>query len=311
MKELINIIENKVLFDKRLAFARALFAISALLTIIFNDTSELINKDLLNISPNIFRPDIYLYSISIFTIFSPFAAKIISISILVFAISGFLPQISCILQSWVHISMCNSIIVMEGGDQIAANLVLLLVPICLFDNRVNQWSEVKNIITPLRKGINVFFNIYFFLILLQVAVIYLHAGIGKLYNDEWKNGSCMYYWISNNVFGAPKWIQYFLKPFTLSFFAPIISWSVIFLELGLFACILSTSRKIKKTFLLLGIFFHLNIMIVHGLVTFFFAMFGSLILYLDNENYILSVLIKLKKKLIKTLLKPFVLYKII
>ena len=109
---------------------------------------------------------------------------------------------------------------------------------------------------------------------------------GKLYNNEWKDGTCAYYWFTNNVFGAPLYLQKFYNLLTLSSFTPIITWSVIILELGLFACILATNKNIKKTFLILGLLFHFSIAITHGLVTFFCSMAAALILYLDDENKI-------------------------
>ncbi|MGV4439774.1 DUF5808 domain-containing protein, partial [Ornithobacterium rhinotracheale] len=216
--------------------------------------------------------------------------------ILLFVTTGYFPKISSILQAWVHLSICNSFISIEGGDQIASNLSLLLIPICLLDKRKNQWQNSNYSNNDSYKLTNIFTNIYFFLISLQVSVIYLHAAVGKIYTDGWKNGTCLYYWFTHNVYGAPLPLQKIYSLFTLSSFAPIYTWSVIIFELGLFACILATNKFIKYSFLFLGIIFHLSIAITHGLITFFFSMCGALILYLDSNNYIYKFFNNMKNK---------------
>jgi antimicrobial peptide system SdpB family protein len=224
-------------------------------------------------------------------LFDVHIAKWICITLLLFAISGLLPQLSILLQTWAHTSICNSFFELDGGDQIAANMCLLLIPICLLDKRINAW---KNTDLGLRLNINIFCNVFFFLLMLQVAVIYFHAGAGKLNVEEWLDGTCIYYWTTNNVFGAPEFIQPFLNLFTLSGAAPILSWGVIFLELSLFGCLFATNVKIKRLFLLLGILFHFSIFVVHGLASFFLSTSGALILFLDSENYIFNKLSGLK-----------------
>ncbi|WP_343615503.1 sporulation-delaying protein SdpB family protein [Flavobacterium sp.] len=281
MKHFILLLEQKKLFTERIAFARLLLAISALLTLLFNDIKYITNFNLLLTNENTFTTIIFFKQYSIFSLWPPLVAKSISIIILLTVLTGYIPQLTCFFHTWVHLSICNSFLGVDGGDQIASNLSLLLIPLCLFDNRINQWKNSKE-----RKTINVFFNVYYLLILLQVAIIYLHAGMGKLYNIEWRNGTCVYYWFTNNVFGAPLYLQKIYNTITLSDLSPIITWMVIILELGLFACILATSQKIKRFFLILGLLFHFNIIFVHGLVTFFFSMAAALILYLDDENIV-------------------------
>ncbi|MBF4472903.1 hypothetical protein [Flavobacterium sp. HJJ] len=284
MNQYITLLEQKGIFNERLALVRLLLAISALLTIIFNDVKYITDFSLMVPDEATFATIVFFKKFSIFSLFSPILAKFFSILILVSVIIGYLPQLTCFFQAWIHLSICNSFLGVDGGDQIASNLSLLLIPICLFDNRLNQWkSQTKNE-TNIRKAINVFFSCYFFLIILQVAVIYLHSAVGKLNSTEWKDGTCAYYWFTNNVFGAPIYMQKFYNFITLSYFAPIITWSVIILELLLFACVLVTDKKIKKSFLIFGILFHFSIAITHGLITFFFSMAASLILYLDSEN---------------------------
>jgi antimicrobial peptide system SdpB family protein len=306
MNDIITNLENKTIFTSRLAFARSLLALNALLTIVFNDIDMITDTRLLGLQSAIPADMLLFNSINIFKVTGNDWGKVISIAILLFAFSGYFPRISIFLQAWVHLSICNSLIVIEGGDQIASNLCLLLIPICLFDKRTNQWINYTKEQLSHLKNRNIFFNVYYFLILLQVSVIYLHAGTGKLMQDDWLDGTCMYYWTTNNVFGAPLFLQEIYNIITLSIFAPVFTWSIIFFELGLFACILSSSKRTRHFFLAGGILFHFGIFITHGLIEFFFASSAALILYLDSENIILTRLISAKDQFKRLLKKTFI-----
>ncbi|WPO91736.1 hypothetical protein [Chryseobacterium sp. HR92] len=288
MKAIINYLENNLIFNQKIILARCFLAFGALLILLFNDSYEISNIDIGLLADRIENK--FSIDFSIFSFFSPPIAKAICIFILLFVFTGYLPQLSCFLQAWVHLSICNSFVIVEGGDQVASNLSLLLIPVCLFDTRINQWNKERINLSLYLKNRNVFFGVYYFLIRLQVAVIYLHAGVGKLYKEDWRDGTGLYYWLNNNIFGAPDFILKYLNILTLSSFSPVISWSIIFLELGLFACILATNRRILMLFFFLGVLFHFCIFILHGLMSFMFPMIGALILYLDKNNDVYNYL---------------------
>jgi antimicrobial peptide system SdpB family protein len=297
MNDVISYLENKNIFTSRLAFARTLLAINALLLLLFTDFNLATDFALLDLGSSMPNDIVPFKAISIFELIGSGWGKIISIIILLFVITGYFPKISIFLQAWVHISICNSVTIIEGGDQIASNLCLLLIPICTFDSRNNQWNEYNKEQIINRNHYNIFFNIYYFLIVLQVSIIYLHSAIGKLCQQDWLDGTCLYYWTTHNVFGAPLFLQKIYSVITLSSFVPVFTWGVIIFELGLFACILATNKYIKRFFLLGGILFHFGILVTHGLVGFFFSMFAALVLYLDTKNEILFKIIQLKNKL--------------
>jgi antimicrobial peptide system SdpB family protein len=298
MNDLISQLETKRVFINRIAFVRLLLALNALLLLLFTDITRAADYSLLDVQgvqDSLFKP------LSVFAIFGDIQGKWISIFILLFVVTGYFPRISIFLQVWVHLSICNSLIIIEGGDQIASNLSILLIPFCVFDPRNNQWSQAP--VGFLNKNANIFLNIYSFLVRLQVAIIYLHAATGKVVQADWLDGTCLYYWTTNNVFGTSIPLQRIFNYLTLSDFAPVLSWSVIFFELGLFACILATQKNVRRFFLFSGILFHFSILVTHGLVEFFFSMCAALILYLDWENQIqtrLSNLFHLSKGFLKS-----------
>jgi antimicrobial peptide system SdpB family protein len=115
---------------------------------------------------------------------------------------------------------------------------------------------------------------------LQVAVVYLHASVGKMKVEEWTNGTAVYYWFLHPVFGAADWLRPVLVPLLMSPVpVTVLTWGAVILELILFAG-LFMERRHRRWLLWVGLAFHFGIVLVHGLVGFFFAMAGALILYL-------------------------------
>jgi len=56
------------------------------------------------------------------------------------------------------------------------------------------------------------------------------------------------------------------------------------LELFLFSCMFIHNKKVKRFAWYLGITFHLGIIFIHGLISFFFSMLGALTLYLITKK---------------------------
>lgn len=281
MNEIIAALRSKELFTSKIAFGRSILALSSLLTILFNDSSIISNSSLVTASP--------FAHLSLFSLTSFHTGSVISVLILLFVLSGYLPQISAILQAWVHLSILLSFTIIEGGDQVASNLSILLIPVCIADPRINQWRDYKKQPLYYRR---LFLNVYYFLVQVQVAIIYLHSAVGKINRPDWRNGTCMYYWITDNTIGAPLWLQRIYEPLLLSKYVPLFAWTVIFIELGLFACLFSTNTYVRRLFLFLGIMLHAGIAFTHGLMSFSIIMIGALILYLDKNNTVFRVVTK-------------------
>src|SRR5690606_18091595 len=133
MNRILDYLKVNHLYNSRIALARVFLALNAMLTLLFNNIEQISNTNILGENANISTK---LFAIQHYTIFSIFGYKLgtfISIVILLIVFTGYLPRITILLQTWVHISLCNSLILVEGGDQIASNLSLLLIPICILD----------------------------------------------------------------------------------------------------------------------------------------------------------------------------------
>lgn len=110
---------------------------------------------------------------------------------------------------WLAISFLYVSPVIEGGDQLNVIVTLLLIPVTLTDNRKNHWQGQIDTDRPKLKIVT---WMLFYLISLQVALVYFQAGVAKLDVVEWANGTAVYYWATHNIFGVNE------------FFFPFINW---------------------------------------------------------------------------------------
>ena len=202
--------------------------------------------------------------------------RIICIAVLILVISGFLPQVTSVLHAWVAFSIASSISIPERGDQIAAILALLLVPICLGDPRVNHWMPGRRgtRLIGVRTGAAVVFLVA---AKVQVAVLYFYSGAGKLFQTEWAEGTALYY-IGQGFFGSSGlFLQLivFVTSIPLALF--VLTWGTMALEIALAALPLLRGR-LRVAVALLGAALHLGIIVFIGLWSFQITMFGALIL---------------------------------
>ena len=261
-------------------FARTLIASATALTLLFNDTSTL------------FRPGVGVEDVPIcagvraagaFCIGAPHldVVRWLSIAALLVVASGWRPRWTGLVHAWVAYSVQANALAIDGGDQIASILALLLVPVTLADDR--RWHWLPRTATPtsareLEKRLVA--RMFFALIRLQVAGIYFHAAVAKFAVPEWADGTVLYYWLNHPTFAAPAWMMPLLGPLLRNgTTVALATWGVLAVEYALSAGLFA-ARKHWRTLLLLGIGLHAGIAVLHGLTTFALTMFGALVLYL-------------------------------
>ncbi len=261
--------------------ARSLLGLGTLLTLCFNDV-DILFKSVAGIMdcPLCYDPA----KISIFCLFKPYSlniAKLISVFILLLVISGWKPRLTGILHWWVTFSLFSTSNLLDGGDQVANVLTLLLVPLTLTDSRNYHWDKIEY-----NKKQNPYLlilaNITLIVIGMQVAMIYLHSAIGKMGVKEWLDGTALYYFFQDPLFATiPSFI---LSLFKFPFILTSISWLVMIFELSIFICLFIPRNK-RILFLYLGILFHLLITIIFGLFSFLCSMAAALILLLGPKEF--------------------------
>jgi antimicrobial peptide system SdpB family protein len=204
-------------------------------------------------------------------------ARWAAVVLLLVVASGWRPRVTGVLHWWVSLGLFSSAVMVDGGDQCAAVLTLLLVPVTLTDPRTWHWQKMPARVDE--KAVLVARGALA-LVRLQVAGIYFHASVGKLAVEEWANGTALYYWLLDPSIGAARWLSALIRPLLLcSAFVTLLTWSVLVLELLLFLGLVMPKPR-RNALLIAGIALHAGIMVVHGLISFGLTMVGALVLYL-------------------------------
>jgi antimicrobial peptide system SdpB family protein len=256
-------------------FARSILAAGMLLTLMFNNIPSLLTNDNLQTYA---VPTLH-NRLNFFLLFQPahmLQMQFLAIIILLITISGYFIGLTSLLNFWIAASFYFLKPLNVGGDNINMLLTLLLIPVCLFDERKNHWHPAVTKENPNRLVQYIFLA----MIKLQVAYIYFDAVLKKLQVKDWRNGKMIYYWFTDNFFGFDKAFTKYADPFlTNSSFLLILSWGSIILESIIVLGIIFSQRH-KLLLLKFAITFHLLIMLIHGFSSFFFAISGGLLLSL-------------------------------
>lgn len=286
-------IAGKNYYTNTYSVARALLAIGTLITLLFNNKYVLFPEHL-------YRSNELLYFVKDYNLFfivgyeNIWIAKSIAIVVLFSVIAGIYPRVTGILHWYISFCFLNASTLVDGGDQITAVIAFLLIPITLMDNRTNHWS--KEVIKSKYKNFAAY--CIFVVIELQMAIVYLQAGIEKPYKvSEWLDGTAFYYWANNNVFGSSDFVLSILNPILeIPFFVSLMTWGVVLFEISLFGMFF-VDREKRKKFLKYALMFHIFIILFHGLISFFFAMAGGLIIYLlpKDKNITIPSVFRIKK----------------
>lgn len=280
MDKLLNYLKSNSVHTPALAVARMLLALGMLLTLLCNDMGIIANHSYPALPDyhalHTTATSVPLKQLDLFMIMPPGIAKGIVIAILLLVMTGLAPQITSVLHLIACFSCHNYFLVVNGGDEVAFVMSLLLIPLCLTDPRLNQWQRSKTAI-PSRRNITA--NIALLVIQIQAAYVYLSAGYGKLSSPVWRQGTAVYYYTSHYRLGAAGWLQHVNEWITLSPLVKMLSWGVIGFELLLAMCLFFPPR-IRHRFFIPALVFHFLIIINFGLISFFFSMAGMLVLYL-------------------------------
>lgn len=204
----------------------------------------------------------------------------LAVLLLLIVASGWRPRWTGVVHWWVSYSIVAAVPLVDGGDQIATILALLLLPVTLTDPRRWHWEAIERHEPSPRYRSRLIAWSALALIKVQVSFVYFHAAVGKLQVEEWSDGTALYYWLSDPLFGLSPWAEPLVVPVLHSaLLLPLVTWGSILLEALLFAAIVATPG-IQRALLWAGVVFHLLIAILIGIPSFSIAMVGALILYL-------------------------------
>ncbi|WP_171006263.1 hypothetical protein [Chryseobacterium sp. 2VB] len=272
---------SKIYTTNVLQFARFFLALSLFLTLMCTPFKDLFPEfHIVKLKNNLRELSFLNYYLWFTNIKIPY---IITLFILALVILGIYPRFLAILHWWATYSTFYTMFIIEGGDQISVIVTLLLIPICILDKRRFGWSKLSFPIST-NKYLLYFSYTTFIVIQIQLCILYLNAGVAKLSVSEWVDGTAVYYWFNNNIFGAPEYIRVLLGGlFTNNLTVSLINWSVIILEIMLFVSFF-LEQKFKYVLFFIAFIFHFFIFLIHGLGTFWISMTGCLILFCFNPT---------------------------
>lgn len=276
-------IKNFDFQNRAYTLGRSLLLLATFLVLLFNNTDTMMsyNKEHLSCSK---LPIPTTFCVSDMIGMNYEIMRWIMIVIILIALLGFVPFITGILHWYICYSIQQSFLPVDGGDQISMVITFLLIPITLLDFRFNYFLSEKR---ELNKYIVNITGSFMLLIKVQVFLIYINAAIERLRNKEWADGTALYYFFSDSVFGIPKW-EYQLTNFIWeSNLIILITWSVTALEFFLAFNIIQ-NKATNKIALILGIIFHIFIGLTIGIWTFAIVMIACLILYLHTDMKIFN-----------------------
>ena len=195
--------------------------------------------------------------------------------------SGWRPRWTAPLHAFIAFSLVNNLSIIDGGDQVALDLSLLLLPIALTDRRRWHWDaptrETASFTNDARRLVARF---AWTLVRVQVAAIYFHAAMSKFGVEDWVDGTAVYYFSTHPMYGASSTVISIIRPIVESAVGvTALTWGTLMLEYLLSAA-LFMPKKYWQPLLVLGLGLHAGIIVLHGLLSFAIVMFAALVLYL-------------------------------
>ncbi|MBS2963809.1 hypothetical protein KGA66_12170 [Actinocrinis puniceicyclus] len=193
------------------------------------------------------------------------AGRTIATVVLLLVLSGYRPRWSCIPHWYVAFSIAEDVTTIDGGDHVAEIFTMLLIPICLGDERVWIWRKPVYPVAPTWRGA-AFAGYY--LIRFQAAFIYLSAALSKLAHPAWRHATALRSLLDNPSYGAPALLRPLAeKVLSAPILAAPLTWGVIAIELSI-AASTALPRRQRRVGLLLVILLHGAIILLMGLFSF-------------------------------------------
>lgn len=256
---------------------RSLLALSTMTVFIFNfDTMY----DIFSFGQNPFHLQYLKYDI--FSVFGFYLGYILSFVILLAVISGYLPQLTSILQFYVQASFILHYPNMsDGGDYIITIVLFLLIFSFVTDRRLNSWRKPKQ--AQLDRGFfrpSVYMN--YRAIRLFICLIYFHAAVSKFHVTEWYNGTAIYYFLNDPLSGNAGLLDnaLFRSIIQNPILITLISWGALLTEVHIAFMLYVRNYKTRRNVFILGCLLHLAIIPLFFIPMFSFRMIASLYFYL-------------------------------
>jgi antimicrobial peptide system SdpB family protein len=208
-------------------------------------------------------------------------ARIVTITVLILAASGYRPKWTCVPHWYVTFSLTASMAAINGGDNAAVIATMLTVPLCLGDGRTWQWTRPSRPLAASWRGRSFATHL---VIRLQVCFIYLMAAGSKVFDPAWGDGTAMYFVLHDPQFGLPASVAGSLAPLVDSrWLIGLLTWSVIAVQLVIAVAVLGRRRH-RVVAVVLVASLHVAIIALMGLASFGTIMIALALIALGGRS---------------------------
>lgn len=178
--------------------------------------------------------------------------------------------LSVVQLAWNHLPL-------SGADSaLRAFLFCLMWADCGSAWSVDAWIRGSRISAPANQPTYAIAPLR--LIRFQIALIYFNAGLWKLLNPYWRDGSAVHYVLETNVYHRfPA-----LLPATLDWVIPVLTYGTLFWELAFAFLVLF--RPTRRLVIVLGILLHVGMLLTIEIGPFHWVMLASYLAFLDPRT---------------------------
>jgi antimicrobial peptide system SdpB family protein len=197
--------------------------------------------------------------------------RVIALAVLAVVALGYRPRWTCVPHWYVTYSLSAAIALPDAGEQVIRILTLLLIPICLGDDRRWQWRAPAVPLSDVWRG-----RAYAAQLFVRVlgVTIYAEASLSKLAVPEWRDGTAGYYWLVHEHYGSAIAIQSPLGTILQQRIGvSVVTWGALATELTLALCLFGSGR-IRRAGWALATGMHGSIALLMGFTTFAMTMAG-------------------------------------
>jgi sporulation delaying protein B len=199
--------------------------------------------------------------------------RVLAVAVLAATALGWRPRWTCVPHWYVTYSLAVGMTLPNGGETVAQILTLLLIPVCLADDRRWQWSRPAGPLPPSWRGAAWAAALT---LRLQASIVYGVAGISKLMVAQWRDGTAMYAVFHDPGYGLPPELLRRVGPLLDSVVVmSALTWIVPVLEIAIAVAVLGTRRS-RGAAVLVGGVLHVGIICGLGLFSFGLIMIALL-----------------------------------
>ncbi len=199
------------------------------------------------------------------------ACRVIALALFVIVALGYRPRWTCVPHWYATYSLSVAVALPDAGEQVMRILTLLLIPICLGDDRRWHWQRPDGSLPAAWRGRA--YAAHLFVRVLGVS-IYAQASLSKLAVPAWRDGTAGYYWLVHPHYGSAMAIRPPIGTILEQRIGvSVVTWGALATELTLAVLLLCPGRA-RRTGWALAIGMHGAIALLMGFTTFAMTMAG-------------------------------------